>query len=365
MFMATAKERYENIKKLRDSTCIMVAKDERKWLSFLDIAADFYKYDFSDQVLIYANRPKASALASYDYWNQNMNRYVRKGVHGVPLLDKMQPGKLKYVFDVTDTGEKDGAKSPYKWAYEDKHEDRVVYFIENTFGKQEGETLTDKILSLSSYLADDKIEEIRTELDTSEIDEMRNFRDTFNTPEFRSAMASSVAYIICRRMNIERREFEDRLSFSGISKLDSVGKILTCGDSIHDASREVLVNIGTLIRRLERESKLSYNALKRESVTLKGENDESRKRERRERKENDLAGTGGSGRIPQRKTGRGDGDLVQADGQGILHSDAGRRKTGSGDSAGRSRGASNDPLRGGKSAFPVGASSPHVERDSS
>ena len=101
-----------------------ITQDAESWMQFLRHSARFYKYSFNDQLLIYAQRPEATACASYEVWNNTMHRYIRRGAKGIALITPSDNGtQLRYVFDVADTGELLHSRPVEIWQMEDKHTD--------------------------------------------------------------------------------------------------------------------------------------------------------------------------------------------------------------------------------------------------
>ena len=121
---------------LSGDTARQITASREEWTNFLRLSGRLYKYPFAEQLLIYAQRPEAEACAEYDFWNKRMQRYVRRGSKGIALIDQNsgQP-RLKYVFDVADTG---GKRKPYLWKYdEQRHSETVGAALEQEYGVSE------------------------------------------------------------------------------------------------------------------------------------------------------------------------------------------------------------------------------------
>lgn len=139
---------------LSGDTARQITASREQWTDFLRLAGRLYKYPFAEQLLIYAQRPEAEACAEYDFWNNRMQRYVRRGSKGIALIDESgsQPW-LKYVFDISDTG---GRRKPYLWQYdEEKHQDVVGAALEREYGVSAENGLTGQFRSIAAEMAEE------------------------------------------------------------------------------------------------------------------------------------------------------------------------------------------------------------------
>ena len=128
----------------------------RGWTGFLTTAARLYKYPYAEQVMIHAQRPDATACAEYDFWNEKMGRYVRRGSKGIALIDSSgERPRLRYVFDVSDTGGREFPKSRYLWEYREEHADAVSAMLESRYGVDGKGGLPDQLERIASQLAEE------------------------------------------------------------------------------------------------------------------------------------------------------------------------------------------------------------------
>lgn len=126
------------------------------WTSFLSTAARLYKYPYAEQVMIHAQRPDATACAEYDFWNEKMGRYVRRGSKGIALIDNSgERPRLRYVFDVSDTGRTERGRSPYLWELREEHRDAVSAMLENRYDVDGAGGLADQFERIAAQLADE------------------------------------------------------------------------------------------------------------------------------------------------------------------------------------------------------------------
>ena len=155
--MPTKAEQYAHF---AEQSALQLTKSWQEWILFLNTASRLYKYPFHDQLMIYAQRPDATACAEYDLWNEKMGRYVRRGSKGIALIDDSGDQlRLRYVFDVSDTGAREHSRYPYLWKLEPEHEDKVSAMLEQQFGVSGREGLVQQLVDVAGKLAEDYWEE--------------------------------------------------------------------------------------------------------------------------------------------------------------------------------------------------------------
>lgn len=145
--MATNLQQYSQ---LADLTATKVTSSYQAWTDFLTTAARLYKYPYHKQLMIYAQRPEATACADYTLWNQRMGRYIRRGAKGIALIDHSgDTPKLKYVFDVADTRPREHSRSPYLWEYRPEHEQAVSAALEEQFSIPNDDSFIEQLHQIS------------------------------------------------------------------------------------------------------------------------------------------------------------------------------------------------------------------------
>ena len=150
---------------LSEQATRQISGSYKEWTGFLATAARLYKYPFNEQLLIYAQRPEATACADYDLWNKQMRRYVMRGAKGIALIDTSTgKNRIRYVFDVADTGEKENARRPWLWQYRPEHQQVVTAALEKRFGISGKDGLADQLEQIASVLAGDYWKEHEHEL---------------------------------------------------------------------------------------------------------------------------------------------------------------------------------------------------------
>jgi len=228
------------------------------WTDYLTTASRLYKYPFADQLMIYAQRPDATACAEYDIWVSRMNRYVRKGSKGIALLDESSGfPRLHYVFDVSDTGVRRNSRDPEVWQYNDDLKHPVSEMLNKTYGIS-GERVSQQLADVAGKLVADYWDnnggDIRAIVDGSLL---MDYDEAGVEMQFKSAAAISVTYTLLERCGFEPTGWFDKDDFQAIYNFSTPDSVYTLGAAVSDMSREVLRNIErtvkTTIRRRNNE----------------------------------------------------------------------------------------------------------------
>ena len=228
------------------------------WTDYLTTASRLYKYPFADQLMIYAQRPDATACADYDVWNSRMNRYVRRGAKGIALLDESSGfPRLHYVFDVSDTGVRRNSRDPEVWQYNDDLKQPVSEMLAATYGIS-GERVSQQLADVAGKLVADYWDnnggDIRAIVDGSLL---MDYDEAGVEMQFKSAAAISVTYTLLERCGFEPDGYFDKDSFQAIYDFSTPDTVYTLGAAVSDISREVLRTVEravkTTIRRRNNE----------------------------------------------------------------------------------------------------------------
>ena len=227
----------------------------RGWTGFLTTAARLYKYPYAEQVMIHAQRPDATACAEYDFWNEKMGRYVRRGSKGIALIDSSgERPRLRYVFDVLDTGGREFPKSRYLWEYRAEHADAVSAMLESRYGVDGKGGLPDQLERIASQLAEEYWRDYKRDILAIVDDSFLYGYDEFNVgAAFQSAAAVSIAYSLMSRCGLEaddRFEHEDFLSIFDFNTPEAAAEL---GTAVSRINGEVLRQIEVTIKNYERE----------------------------------------------------------------------------------------------------------------
>ena len=228
------------------------------WTDYLTTASRLYKYPFADQLMIYAQRPDATACADFDIWNNRMNRYVRRGAKGIALLDESSGfPRLHYVFDVSDTGVRRNSRDPDLWQYNDDLKRPVSDALTAAYGishERVSQQLADIAGKLVADYWDNNGGDIRAIVDGSLL---MDYDDAGVEMQFKSAAAISVTYTLLERCGFEPAGWFDKDDFQTIYNFSTPDAVFALGAAVSDMSREVLRNIErtvkTTIRRRNNE----------------------------------------------------------------------------------------------------------------
>ena len=246
------------------------------WTNYLTTASRLYKYPFADQLMIYAQRPDATACADYDVWNNRMNRYVRRGAKGIALLDESSRfPRLHYVFDVSDTGVRRNSRDPEVWQYNDDLKQPVSEMLNKTYGIS-GERVSQQLADVAGKLVADYWDnnggDIRAIVDGSLL---MDYDEAGVEMQFKSAAAISVTYTLLERCGFEPVGWFDKDDFQAIYNFSPPDAVYTLGAAVSDMSREVLRNIErtvktTIRRRNIERSQYEYEQQERDLLDRRG-----------------------------------------------------------------------------------------------
>ena len=246
------------------------------WTDYLTTASRLYKYPFADQLMIYAQRPDATACADFDIWNNRMNRYVRRGAKGIALLDESSGfPRLHYVFDVSDTGVRRNSRDPEVWQYNDDLKQPVSEMLAATYGIS-GERVSQQLADVAGKLVadywDNNGEDIRAIVDGSLL---MDYDDAGVEMQFKSAAAISVTYTLLERCGFEPTGWFDKDDFRAIHEFSTSDSVYALGAAVSDMSREVLRNIErtvktTIRRRNAERSQYEYEQQERDLLDHRG-----------------------------------------------------------------------------------------------
>ena len=240
---------------MADQTAQQLTGSLQEWTGFLTTAARLYKYPYHEQLMIYAQRPEATACADYDLWNKTMRRYVRRGSQGIALIDTSGDNpRLKYVFDVSDTGGGEQSRRPYLWAYRDEHYDAVTAALERRFDVASQGDLADQLETIATQLVNEYWQDNQYDIlgivDGSFLSEY----DDFNVgAAFRNAAVVSTTYALLSRCGLEPEEYFTHEDFLNVFDFNTPATVAALGTAISVASEQVLRQIEVTIKNYERE----------------------------------------------------------------------------------------------------------------
>ena len=247
----------DEIRGLAEYHATRISSSSRDWMNYLDTAARLYRYPFMDQLLIHAQRPKATACASLELWNEKMLRWVNRGAKGIALLDEtMQKTRLRYVFDIQDTHKVKGGRTPYLWQLQEKQQEALLNHLEEVYGLEtkDAGNLSDALMATAKYMVEENLDEYLDGLtyvtEGTYLEELEE--DTIRS-EFRSLLTDSIYYTLASRCGLDPLERQEEMDFVHITDYNSLSVLTFIGNATSMASESVLVDIGRFVHRISLE----------------------------------------------------------------------------------------------------------------
>ena len=346
--------KYKLISALAEETAKEVVRNEESWRRYLNTASRLYKYPFKEQLLIYAQRPDATACASIEIWNEKMHCWVNKGAKGIALIDEDSFSGLKYVFDISDVHKaRRIGQFPNLWEMREEHMEAVISRLEKTYGDTDMEAgFVGRIREIAGRIAEDCYKELASDMEYLKEGSFLEELDELNVEiRIRETLADSIAYTVLKRCGMEESELAEEINFPYIHEFNTVETLSQLGSNVSDLSKPILMEIGKVIGAYDRQiaqnreetrvgreridthekniekglanaSEADYNALKRESesqdeqsITQTGEAGERSKYDESDiREERGLSDTDGS----NGRTAEGGTDKVRTDEEEVL-----------------------------------------------
>ena len=226
----------------------------QKWTAFLTTASRLYKYPFHEQLMIFAQRPDATACAEYNLWNDTMRRYVRRGSKGIALVDNSrEKPRLRYVFDISDTGLRKNSRHPFLWELRPEHEAAVAQALTERFGAPPENNLAEQLESIAAQLVSEYwVEHKRDILDIVDGSFLEGY-DEFNIGvQFRNAATVSITYSLLSRCGLEPEGYFDHEDFLSIFDFNTPEAVAALGTAVSQSNQQVLRQIGITIQNYER-----------------------------------------------------------------------------------------------------------------
>ena len=238
-----------------ERTARQITGSHLAWTAFLTTAARLYKYPYNEQLMIYMQRPEATACAEYDFWNEKMGRYVRRGSTGIALIDATgYKPRLKYVFDVSDTGGKENARRVNLWELKDAHTDSVSAMLERNYGVSGRDGLTEQFEAVASRLASEYWRDHSRDILGIVADSYLEEYDDYNIEvAFKNAAAVSITYSLMSRCGMQPQDYFEHEDFFNIFDFNTPRTVAALGTAVSEINEQVLRQIEVTIRNYERE----------------------------------------------------------------------------------------------------------------
>ncbi len=264
--MASVLQQY---RQLADHMATQITGSYQSWTDFLTTAARLYKYPYHEQLMIYAQRPEATACADYELWNKRMGRYVRRGAKGIALIDHSgDVPKLKYVFDVADTRSTERSRSPYLWEYRPEHAQLVSAALEEQFAVPNDGGITEQLEQISSVKVTEYFLAHQQDiLDIVDGSYLEGYHDYDKGVAFLNAATVSTTYALLSRCGLAADAHFDPEEFMPVFDFNTPQTVYALGSAVSEISEEVLRSIEVTIKKHERE-KLSERSQENERTDL-------------------------------------------------------------------------------------------------
>ena len=253
-----------------ERTARQITGSHLAWTAFLTTAARLYKYPYNEQLMIYMQRPEATACAEYDFWNEKMGRYVRRGSTGIALIDATgYKPRLKYVFDVSDTGGKENARRVNLWELKDAHTDSVSAMLERNYSVSGKNGLAEQFESVASQLAAEYWRDHSRDILGIVADSYLEEYDDYNIEvAFKNAAAVSITYSLMSRCGMRPEDHFEHEDFFSIFDFNTPRTVAALGTAVSEINEQVLRQIEVTIQNYEREHSAERTAEHEEQPDL-------------------------------------------------------------------------------------------------
>ena len=315
----------QDIRNLVQEHAVSVSSSPGDWMDYMDTASRLYRYSFSDQLLIHAQRPDATACASLELWNEKMLRWVNRGARGIALFDETwQNTKLRYVFDISDTHMVAGGRSPYLWKMQEHQREEILTHLAEVYALEEKDaaTLQDALMAVAREMVNDNLEEYLDGLEYAvEGTYLEDLDEVTIRSDFRQLATDSVYYLLSRRCGLDPMELLEEEDFMHITDYNRLSVLTFLGNAASQLSESILIDIGKTVHKisLEEARKEVENSNERNYNNFTTLMRETKNRDAETKKQENIENEGGTdygtdissqGRLPvsesDRRRGRSD-----------------------------------------------------------
>lgn len=315
----------QDIRNLVQEHAVLVSSSPGDWMDYMDTASRLYRYSFSDQLLIHAQRPDATACASLELWNEKMLRWVNRGARGIALFDETwQNTKLHYVFDISDTHMVAGGRSPYLWKMQEHQREEILTHLAEVYALEEKDTATlqDALMAVAREMVSDNLEEYLDGLEyVTEGTYLEDLDEVTIRSDFRQLATDSVYYLLSRRCGLDPMELLEEEDFMHITDYNRLSVLTFLGNAASQLSESILIDIGKTVHKIsleearkevENSNERNYNNFTTLMRKIKNQDAETKKEENIENEGGTDYGTdiSSQGRLPvsesDRRRGRSD-----------------------------------------------------------
>ena len=247
----------QDIRDLAQEHAVSVSGSPRDWMDYMNTASRLYRYSFSDQLLIHAQHPEATACASLELWNEKMFRWVNRGARGIALLDETgQHTRLRYVFDISDTHMVAGGRSPYLWQMQEHQREEILTHLAEVYALEEKDTATlqDALMAVAREMVSDNLEEYLDGLEYAVEDTyLEDLDEVTIRSDFRQLATDSVYYLLSRRCGLDPMELLEEEDFMHITDYNRLSVLAFLGNAASQLSESILIDIGKTVHKISLE----------------------------------------------------------------------------------------------------------------
>ena len=249
--------RVQEIRGMAEWYATDIASSPADWMKYMDTAARLYRYSFTDQLLIYAQRPQSTACASLELWNEKMMRWVNRGAKGIALLDETgTKAKIRYVFDIKDTHMVQGGRSPYLWQLQEHQRGEVLAHLSDVYNLEEKDTadLADALMSVAKEIVNENLEDYLDGLSyATEGTYLEDLDEGTIRNDFRQLATDSVYYMLARRCGLDPMLLLEEEDFMHITDYNRLSVLTFLGNAASQLAESVLIDIGKTVHKISLE----------------------------------------------------------------------------------------------------------------
>ena len=250
--------KFELITKVYYDACKEVVRSPQAWQSFLESACRNYRLRFDEQLLVFAQRPDATAVLEFEKWNRRFGRHINRGAKGIAVFENAEKTRIKHYFDISDTSETEHARPVPIWKYKDDYEQAVIETLENTFGELEHKgDMIDAVISAADNATEDNTLDYIADLIRFKYNSfLEELDDDSVSTVYRTLIKNSVAYMILSRLGISADQSFGREEFAGAVNFNTPETLNAVGFATSDIAEIALNEVSKTVLSLEKSDRI-------------------------------------------------------------------------------------------------------------
>ena len=266
--------KFELITKAYSDGCADVIRSPQNWCEFLSSACYNYRLRFDKQLLIFIQRPDATAVLEFEKWNKRFNRKINRNAKGIAVFADVERTKIKHYFDISDTNENELSRPVPIWKYKDEYENDVIETFENTFGALSNKNdIVDAVMSAADNAVEDNTIDYIAELPSIKNDSfLEELDDDSISTIYRRAIKNSVAFMVLTRLGINANEYFSREDFEGVVNFNTTETLNALGYATSDITEIALNEVSKTVLSLEKSNHIIAKSEKAEYTKAENKN---------------------------------------------------------------------------------------------